>query len=138
MSRPERAMRVAIREQRAVASQHDNHIDVIREQVARRRARAQRGRPRQRRGIALVHRLDAAGALPGAEPCHVLGCGDEAVFGDDANTSNGHGRKCRRNSTLPFCPVIGEGVAAHGVSIARCSSCTRGVPGDQVAQNAER
>ena len=48
----------------------------------------------------------------GAEPRHVLGCGDEALLGDDADAADAHGRRWRRNSTLPFCPVIGEGVDA--------------------------
>ena len=90
MSRP--AQRDACRhaEQRAVAAQHDDQIDVARQVFARSRSRAVAG-PGQRRRLGLEHRLDAAFAQPRGKPIEVIGRGAQATLGDDADAGDAEG-----------------------------------------------
>ena len=65
----------------------------------------------------------------------MVGRGDQAALGDDADARDGWeamsgtgvqsaGRRWRRNSTLPFCPVMGDGVDATWVNPTSAAAAT--------------
>src|SRR5258706_3587767 len=117
------------RQQRPVAAEDDDQIDLRGQIFPGERAVA--GRAGKRRGAGFERGGDAMVAQPGAQLRQQLGRG-KPLLGDDAGALDAwcHERRWSRNSTLPFAPVIGDGVEATGLNptsraAAETSSTTR-------------
>ena len=91
---------VGHRQERAVAPEHHDEVDNVRQLVARGGRGMRRRHARQGGCARVVHRLDAALGQPSTECGQHLRCRVEPLLGHEADTSdwNRHARRCRKNS----------------------------------------
>ena len=91
---------VGHREQRAVATEHDDEVDERRQVVARGSRRMRCRHSRQRGGARVVHGFNAALGEPSTERGQHVGGGVQPLLGHEADTCdwNRHARRCRKNS----------------------------------------